>query len=411
MTFPKLYYTNSNTSGWSAGYSQFDVLERVLCDGWGKLDVVKAEARDNYLHLEFATNVPKSMTWYALVELSTRVAAIDGYYRCVGINGKTASFVPVDRIVPDYQGSATGSLDHCSAGWTKVFKDSSTLVVRPKHEANRCFMIRQNLHQHGYIDDLNTPWKLSTLPDNVKSQFANNVFIQIVQLSGWDSSLSLADNYTRFVMPAKLNVPGISTLNNSNVPSVLNSISSNPWYIVATDSYCYFGSRYSDDNAQLNITGIGIASDVYGIDRSFFIGHSLPMIPILLHNNISRMFYGIAVSAGASLSAVEAPDGKTVLKGLATAECRLSYTLEQNSYQFKYVAPKCDPVVVSMVSSGSVPSVYLTLPGVYWYNGNLQTTMSINTVNEQDMLCLTVGGVNNALRNTLDYCSYVGVEL
>lgn len=410
MTMPKLYYTNDNTVGWPVGYSQFDVLERVLCDGWGKLDVVKAEARDNYLHLEFATDVPKSLTWYALVELTTRVAAIDGYYRCVGVNGKTASFTPVDRIVPDYQGSAAGSLDHCSAGWTKVFKDADTLVVRPKGESSRCFLVRQNLHQHGYIDDLNKPWRLLTIPNNSSQHFANNAFMQIVQLSGWDSTLSVADNYTRYVMPAKMNVSSVITWDNSTVPSVMNAIAGNTWYIVATDSYCYFGSIIN--NGHLNITGIGIAPDVYGIARSFFIGHSWQHITNYASYAYSRGVYGISTPINTtSLSAIEAPDGKTVLKGLNTTTCNLSYVIAQNSYRFKYAAPKCDPVVASMVSQNSAPSAYLTLPGVYWYNGNLQATMSINTVGNRDILCVTIGALSNINNSSPDYCSYVGVEL
>ena len=405
MSQPKLYYTKDNTTGWSNNYTQFDVLERVLCDGWGNLEVVKAEAKDNYLHLEFAEDVPKTMQWWSLVELTTRVAAIDGHYRCVGVNGKTASFKPIDRIVPNYTGSATGTLDHVSAGWTKLFKDESTLVVRPKTEPNRCFLVRQNLHQHGYIANLNEPWKLLPLPNNTNAQFANNAFVQIAQLSGWDNTLSLADNYTRYVVPIKQNIPGVETLNHTMVPSVTNIISTNPWYIVATDSYCYFGSKYATD-WHPNITGFGIGTDVFGMSRSFFIGFSWWTVTTSVSYSVNRMCYGVAnvSSTTTSTSSIESPDGKTVLRGLNTITAQFGNDLSTNEYRFKYIVPKCDPVNVSL---GLSMSVYFTLPGSYWYNGNLQTSIEVNTVDNKEMLCIAVSSSDNNPSN----CSYVGVEL
>ena len=417
MTTPKLYYTNESVGGLPSNYSQFDVLEKVLCDGWGQLEVTKAEVRDNYLHLEFSDVVPPSMKWYSLVELTARVATIDGYYRCVGVNTNTATFMPVDRIVPDYQGGATGSLTHISAGWTKLFKDTSTLVIRPKGEANRCFLVRQNLHQNGYIASLNSPWRLQELPDNsdTRNQFANNAFIQIAQLNGWDSTLSLADNYTRYVMPIKTNIPGVPTSSSSFVPMVVNSISNNPWYIVATDSYCYFGSRCSYN---ANITGIGVSPDVYGNRRSFLIGYNWWGVNTNISSSYdyNRKKYGFAnvsnytESGGGTTSIIESPDGKTGLKGLNTTYCY--FRADSFTTRFKYVVPKCDPVVLSMVSSSSSSSSssYFVLPGAYWYNGEIQAVMSINTVDNRDMLCLAIDASYNYNSNNNE-CSYVGVEL
>ena len=389
-----ILYTNSNFNSIVLAYtpvskSMLDILEVVLCDGWQPIEVSTASVSNNVLTITSPNSIPRSFTWYALCVLNTRNSQIDGEWRCIGVNEMTATFEPVDRIVPDYTGSVTGSMTQTSAGWTKLHKSADFLVVRPANEQSRCFMFKQNLG-NGMVTTLNDVYSTST--KMMHSSAINNEHCQCYPLHSWDDTLSPIDNFNNHVIPIRNQIAGVTTY--SATAPVIQQIkpqqNNNNWYVVATDKYCYFGIY---QNNHYNISGIGITPNVYGQDCLWIAGgiHNIDSNDM---NSISRAYSISSTNIRASNSSilVQDPTGQTMLGRFRTIDNwwrppnmeiskRLSFidaTTEDVTMRIEYYNGNSDPHFYM------VP--YFKMPGVCVFYGNTSAGLSYEKINNSEYM-------------------------
>ena len=389
-----ILYTNSNFNSIVLEYtptskSMLDILEVVLCDGWQPIEVSSASVSNNVLTITSPNSIPSSFTWYALCVLNTRTPQIDGEWRCTGVNEMTATFEPVDRIVPDYTGSVTGSMTQISAGWTKLYKSADFLVVRPANEQSRCFMFKQNLG-NGMVTTLNDVY--STTTKMINSSAINNEHCQCYPLHSWDNTLSPIDNFNNHVIPIRNQIAGVTTY--SATAPVIQQIkpqqNNNNWYVVATDKYCYFGIY---QNNHYNISGIGITPNVYGQDCLWIAGgiHNIDSNDM---NSISRAYSISSTNIRESNSSilVQDPTGQTMLGRFRTIDNWWRPSNMEISNRLSFIDATTEDVTmrIEYYNGNSDPHFYMVpyfkMPGACVFYGNTSAGLSYEKINNSEYM-------------------------
>ena len=389
-----IVYTNNNLSSVTLSYSpasksMLDILELVLCDGWQPIAVSSASVSNNVLTITSPNNIPRSFTWYALCILNTRNSQIDGEWRCTGVNEMTATFEPVDRIVPDYKGSVTGSMTQASAGWTKLHKSADFLVVRPPNEQSRCFMFKQNLG-NGMVTTLNDVYSTTTkMPNN---SGANNEHCQCYPLHSWDDTISPIKNFNNHVIPIRNQIAGVTTY--SDTAPVIQQIkpqqNNNIWYIVATDKYCYFGIF---QNTHYNISGIGITPNVYRQDCLWIAG-GIHVLDNDYMNSYSRAYSIASLNIRESNSSiiVQDPTGQAMLGRFRTIDNSWNPNDINNSQRLSFIDTTTEDVTLRIEYYGSgndsyfymVP--YFKMPGACVFYGNTPAGLSYEKIQSSEYM-------------------------
>lgn len=409
-----IVYTHANLNSISisntdASKSMLDIIELVLCDGWQPIEVSGAVVSNNKLTITSPNAIPRSVTWYALFELNVRNVQIDGEWRCTGVNNNTATFTPVGRIVPDYSGSATGSITQVSAGWTKLYKSADFLVIRPAGETKRCFMFKQNLG-NGMVSTLNDVY--STPAAMSSTGAAINGYCQCFPLHDWDDALSAIENFNSHVIPIRTNIiDGHTTtpypVSHQIKPSI-NGVTG--WYLVATGKYCYFGI---DEQDAYNMAGIGITPNVYGQECIWISGGHYSTDGSDSRYNYKPRRYSMGIpeyTNPGNTMMIQDPTGQFMISRLRSIENymhgnvpdRLTFidsTTEDLMIRIYYSKRGAD---YGNVSVYNVP--YLKVPGVCLYYGNINTVASYEKVQEDNYLVLRTYSANSGQ-------SFVGIKV
>lgn len=364
--------------------SMLDIIELVLCDGWQPIEVSSASVANNVLTIVSPNSIPTSYTWYALCELTVRNPQLDGEWRCTGVDKTIATFEPVNRNVPDFNGSVTGSMTQLSAGWSKLYKSSDFLVVRPANEQNRCFMFKTNIGTGG-VRTLNDRYSASLVFQGKKGQF--NEHCQCIPLNGWNDTLSPIENFNTHVIPVRNNIPGVYTLSTTPVQQQIRSAASssnNNWYIVATDKYCYFGIY---QNTGYNTSGFGITPNVYGQDVLWMAGapgsHDTNNNS---ENSYSRAYnFAIQNNNTDSPTLIQDPTGTAMLGGFRVPNTSWFTNYTDASTRLRFMDATAESITLRLEHYGNPEAYhylipYFNFPGAVLYYGN---TLSLGRTYEK----------------------------
>ena len=346
----------------------YDVLEKVLCDGWERHNITHMEAKENelILTLEFATDTEK-YAYFNLVVVSG-IAGYNGDYRVVNIkNGKiTLSLPDYEKIEDSSSKEINGEIALKSAGWSKLYKSANELVIRPPNELTRCFLFRDKIKDYGYIaGSINSDYSVIFSPTGT-TQVNDNVFGQCVALRYWDDNSTLSKNYNDNcfrVLEAHSVVHTGAGVKYVTVQPIKPHQTA-PWFIIVIDNMVYVGVGYADTRViSTTLYSFGINKNVNGMNCAVVSGLVNDNVLALSSsfqrvNYAGNFFYPYTANQGNFAHIyIESADSKSMFSYFSSNAIRYDNggTNEATYEKFKYGGNYMQKMMINLIleSAGS----------------------------------------------------------
>lgn len=276
-----IFYTDETFGDFQIGSaktdkSMYDVLIKILAEGWTPYDIVSIKYSNGYLIVktkEFTTFKKGQRIKVKSDEITNEFMIMDSFedililYNSEYTSTKDSS-----------EKSIQGTIEALSAGWTQEYRDENNVVLKPNISGRSDrLVIRQNAFEQGiYVMDKDTTTSMSGVFYNM-----TNLISQPIALFNYDSSLSLQQNIVKYSIKA---VETHDYLPNHTTGTYLTTLScwvnkahpsmnAHKWWVYATDEIVMYGIWCWFNIFKISSVAIyGVVDNTYGTRSTILTG-------------------------------------------------------------------------------------------------------------------------------------------